>query len=169
MAHFAKISEENEVLSVHVVNNADILDNGVESETKGQNLLSEIHGWPANLFKQCSYHTSKGVHSNGGTPLRANFPSVGFMWHENHNIFSKPKPYASWTLDTTTGVWNPPVAKPAAQEDPENKSNIRHYSWNEVNQQWDILSEDIWVGTVENEDGSVGDYVDSQDPIHDQE
>lgn len=158
MAHFAKLSENNEVLSVHVVDNSNIMDNGVESETKGQNFLSNIHKWPANLFKKCSYNTSKGVHKNGETPLRANFPSIGYLWNEDHNIFTQPKPYASWTLDTTTGVWNPPVARPEPQEDAANKSNIRHFSWNETNQQWDIISEDVWVE-------SEGSYIDSQDPL----
>ena len=37
MAHFAKISETNEVLTVHVVDNKDVLNaDGVEDETVGQ-------------------------------------------------------------------------------------------------------------------------------------
>ena len=36
-------------------------------------------------------------------------------------------------------------------------SNFRHYSWNEENQQWDVVSQDIWVE-------SLNEYVDSNDP-----
>ncbi len=157
MASFAKISEENEVVSVHCVADNDTSQDGVENESVGQAFLEKIHKWPAHLWKKCSYNTVKGNHLLGGTPYRGNYPAIGDVWDETNNIFTKPKPYASWTLDTTTGVWNPPVAKPAAQEDVANKSNFRHYSWNEENQQWDVVSQDIWVE-------SLNEYVDSNDP-----
>ena len=42
MAHFAKITEENEVLAIHVVNNSDILNaDNVEDETVGQAYLEQ--------------------------------------------------------------------------------------------------------------------------------
>ena len=51
MAHFAKISETNEVLAVHVVNNLDILNaDGVEDETVGQTYLETHSNWPAHLW-----------------------------------------------------------------------------------------------------------------------
>ena len=42
MAHFAKISEENKVLSVHVVHDNDTSRDGVELEDAGQSNLQKI-------------------------------------------------------------------------------------------------------------------------------
>ena len=71
-----------------------------------------------------------GVHSGGGTPLRANFPSIGWYYNSTHNIFYPPRPLdndgkecTSWTLNTTTGAWDPPVPRP---------SNYCTLSWNEA-------------------------------------
>ena len=61
MAHFAKISEENEVLTVLTVDNKDLLnDEGVETESVGQAYLEKHNNWPANLWIQTSYNTSSG-------------------------------------------------------------------------------------------------------------
>jgi hypothetical protein len=65
MAHFAKLSENNDVLSVNVVDNNLITENGVEIESKGQAYLAEVHKWPAHLWKQCSVNTLKGTHLSG--------------------------------------------------------------------------------------------------------
>mgnify|MGYP003130973967 FL=1 len=53
MAHFAKISETNEVLSVEVVDNKDLENSeGVEEESIGQQYLETHCNWPANLWIQ---------------------------------------------------------------------------------------------------------------------
>ena len=58
MAHFAKISEENEVLTVLTVDNKDLLnDEGVETESVGQAYLEKHNNWPAHLWIQTSYNT----------------------------------------------------------------------------------------------------------------
>ena len=68
MAHFAKISEENEVISVLVINNEDVQnEQGEEVESIGQNFCQTTYNWPANLWIQCSYNTKQGVHQLGGT------------------------------------------------------------------------------------------------------
>ena len=40
MAHFAKLNQENIVISVIKVNNNELLDNGIESEEKGMQLIA---------------------------------------------------------------------------------------------------------------------------------
>ena len=81
MAHFAKISENNEVLTVLTLNNVDMQNaDGVEEETIGQQYLEKHNNWPANLWIQTSYNTSKGQHQNGGTPFRGNYAGMGYTW-----------------------------------------------------------------------------------------
>ena len=55
MAHFAKISESNLVLSIEVVADADTSKDGVEDEATGVAFLQNLHGW--SLWAKCSYNT----------------------------------------------------------------------------------------------------------------
>ena len=58
MAHFAKISETNEVLTVLTLNNSDMLNlENVETETVGQAYLEKHNNWPLHLWIQTSYNT----------------------------------------------------------------------------------------------------------------
>ena len=135
MAHFAKLGINGKVIAVHVVNNSDILDaNGQESEKRGQEFLERLHGWPASMWIQSSYNTRAGTHKLGGTPLRANFAGVGYLYDEDNDIFRPKQPYASWTLNTTTGHWVPPTPQPITNDADGNEDA---YTWNETNQAWD--------------------------------
>ena len=97
MAHFAKISEENKVLNVVVVDDKHCRDeNGNESETIGQGFLEANCNWPAHLWIQCSYNTRLGEHTKGGTPFRANYPGIGYDWDPVDQIFwTSEKPIRS--------------------------------------------------------------------------
>ena len=61
MAHFAKINLNNIVERVDVVNNNDIIENGLESEQKGINFLKSLYGQDTN-WKQTSYNTKAGIY-----------------------------------------------------------------------------------------------------------
>ena len=80
MAHFAKISEENEVLTVLYIENKFIEDeNGVEQESVGQAYLEKHNNWPANLWIRTSFNTYGNQHKEGGTPFRGNYAGVGMV------------------------------------------------------------------------------------------
>jgi hypothetical protein len=76
---------------------------------------------------QTSYNTLGGVHTNGGTPLRKNYAGIGYTYDAQRDAFIPPKPFASWTLNETTCLWNPPVAMPT-----DNKM----YRWDEATTSW---------------------------------
>ena len=78
---------------------------------------------------QTSYNTRAGQHDLGGAPLRKNFAGVGYIYDSVRDAFYAPQPYASWTLDEETCLWEPPVAYP-------DDGNM--YNWNETDQQWDL-------------------------------
>ena len=153
MAHFAKISETNEILSVVVVNNNDILNaDGVEDETVGQQYLETHNNWPAQMWIQTSYNTSGGTHSGGGTALRGNYAGIGYTWDEDDNIFWPKKPYASWVKHIESASWKSPIgdapeltAEQITQNTPanENTPNTHFwiYDWNESEQTWDLTNE----------------------------
>ena len=131
MAHFAKLGISGKVISVHVVNNSDILNaDGVEDEKVGQQFLERLHGWPASMWIKTSYNTLGGVHSSGDASkaLRGNYAGIGMIWDEDNNIFRTKQPYPSWTLNTTTALWEPPTPQPV---------DDKLYTWNESTKTWD--------------------------------
>ena len=80
---------------------------------------------------QTSYNTRGGVHVNGGTPLRKNYAGIGYTYDRVRDAFIPPKPYASWTLNEDTCLWDPPVAYP---------TDGKPYIWNEQTQQWEEIT-----------------------------
>jgi len=139
MAHFAKISENNEVLQVLTCGNGDILDaNGVEDESLGQQYLELHNNWPAELWIQTSYNTRGGKHSSGddSKALRGNYAGIGYTWDKDNNLFYDKKPYASWVLNTTTASWHSPIGDAPALTD-EEKAARTSYVWNEDAKSWD--------------------------------
>tara|TARA_R100000231_G_scaffold23124_1_gene21826 strand:- start:139 stop:591 length:453 start_codon:yes stop_codon:yes gene_type:complete len=145
MANFAKIDDNGIVLNVVRMNDEDCLDeNGNESEAVGQAHLEKHNNWPADKWIQTSRHMANGVHELGGTPLRANYASIGMKYDAANDIFhSNNKPYPSWVLNTTEGRWISPIGDapdlPQAQEDENVNGVIKWaYIWNETSGAWDL-------------------------------
>jgi hypothetical protein len=113
MAHFAKLDENNNVLSVHVLDNKVITINNVESEQTGISFLSQLHNH--SLWKQTSYNGS----------FRKQYCGVGYFYNEELDIFIAPQPYESWSLDTNFD-WQPPVPMPTEGR----------WQWNENTTSW---------------------------------
>ena len=112
MAHFAKVNQG--IVEKVIVAEQDFIDNLIDN-SPGE-------------YIQTSYNTSGGVHLDGGTPLRKNYAQVGGTYDLERDAFIPPKPFASWTLNNTTCLWEPPVAMP---------DDDKQYTWNEIDQAWD--------------------------------
>ena len=107
MAHFAKV-EDGIVTSVIVAE---------------QDHINTLEG----TWVQTSYNTRGGVHyapnswePDNGTPLRKNFATLGGIYDSVRDAFYEQKPFASWSLNETSCLWEPPIAKPEGS-----------YQWNE--------------------------------------
>ena len=138
MAHFAKIGMSSKVISVLTLDNKDMLNgSGVEDESVGQQYLERHNNWPAQMWIQTSYNTSRGTHKDGGTPLRGNYAGIGYTWDEDNNIFYGKKPFASWVLNTTDAQWHSPIGDAPDDLTDEEKAARTRYVWNEVGQSWD--------------------------------
>ena len=73
MAHFAKIGIDNTVLSIVCFDDVyTSTEGGIEKESLGSEWLKEQTGHET--WVQCSFHTIENTHTNGKTPLRANYP-----------------------------------------------------------------------------------------------
>jgi|TARA_R110000803_G_scaffold207332_1_gene275212 hypothetical protein len=142
MAHFAKISEENIVLTVLTLNNEDCMDEeGNEVESIGQAYLEKHNMWPAHLWIQTSYHTVKNTHKTGGTPFRGNYAGIGREWDPVNQIFWEMRPYPSWVKDVTSASWKSPIGDAPAltPEQIADTTKGYFYKWNEDTQSWDSV------------------------------
>ena len=131
MAHFAKLGLNSRVCDVTKVTDNDCLDeNGNFSEDIGIGFLNNLTNYP--FWKQCSYNTKGGVHTEGGTPIRKNYPSIGWRYDEDRNAFLPPsKQYSSWTLNEDTCLYEPPTAYP---------DDGQYYVWNDETTSWDLVA-----------------------------
>lgn len=92
MAHFAHITK-------------GIVDQVIVIE---QETLNTGHWGDPSEWKQCSYNTHGGVHVLGSTPLRKNYPGVGYTYDKKRDAFIPPRPHKDWTLNEETCLWEPP-------------------------------------------------------------
>lgn len=127
MAHFAKLNDSNQVISVLFVDNGK-----AATEAKGIAYLTEVTGYTN--WKQTSYNTEYNTHKSGGTAFRGNFAVIGGTYDSTNDIFLPPKPYSSWTLDTTNAKWIGAVSYPTVLKDPADStdpSSIILFNWSE--------------------------------------
>lgn len=124
MAHFALLDENNIVTFVTVGRDED---DGKEAE------LSARTG---QTYKQTSYNTRGGIYYTPNTnepdpdqskAFRKNYAGIGYTYDEVIDGFIPPKPFASWLLNTTTGLWEPPIPYP---------NDGKFYEWDEATQSW---------------------------------
>ena len=102
MSHFAKI--ENNIVTEVIVAEQDFINSGAVGDSF--------------LWVQTSYNNN----------FRKNFAGIGYTYDKTRDAFIPPQPYASWTLNEDTCLWEAPVECP-------NDGNI--YNWNEETQAWD--------------------------------
>lgn len=122
MAHFAKLDKYNNVIKIHVVANAVITDDdGKEQEQLGIDFLNKLHG--VGWYKQTSYN---------GT-FRKHHAAIGGTYDADNDVFIGPQPFPSWSLNTTTYIWEPPTAYPS--------DNTKQYIWDEPRLQWKVITE----------------------------
>ena len=85
----------------------------------------------ANTYGNIHYtieFTSNGkiMTPDGGEPFRGNYGIVGYIFDTENDVFYAQQPYPSWTLNTTTWLWEAPVPMPTDG----------NYIWNEPSLNW---------------------------------
>jgi hypothetical protein len=117
MAHFARLDNINNVISVEVVNNEVITDSeGNEQEHLGIEFLTHLNGG-IGWYKQTSY--------NGN--LRKNYAGKGFTYDSTRDAFIPPQPYNSWIINEDTCLWEASVPYP---------TDDVGYAWDESTTNW---------------------------------
>jgi len=115
MAHYAKIVDG--IVTKVIVAEPEYFDTFVDDS--------------AGEWIQTSYNTHGGQHPEN-RPLRKNFAGIGYTYDKDKDAFIPPQPYASWTLNETTCLWDAPVAYP---------EDGKLYIWNETITNWTEVTE----------------------------
>lgn len=122
MAHYAKVN--NGIVTQVIVAEADFFNDFVDSSP--------------GKWIQTSYNTRGGVHydpetgePDDGVALRKNYAGLGYSYDSDRDAFIPPQPFASWTLNEDSCLWEAPVEYP---------SGGGVYEWNEETQTWDEVS-----------------------------
>lgn len=110
MSHFAKVN--NGIVEQVIVAEPEFFQTFVDS-SPGE-------------WIQTSYNTRGGQHPEG-RPLRKNYAGIGYTYDPVRDAFIPPQPYASWTLNVDTCLWDAPVAYP---------DDGKQYTWDEATTNW---------------------------------
>ena len=110
MSHFAKVN--NGIVQQVIVAEQEFFDTFVDSSP--------------GTWLQTSYNTHGNQHPEG-RPLRGNYAGIGYTYDQVNDVFYAPKPYASWTLNQTTWLWEAPTPYP---------TDDKMYKWNESTTSW---------------------------------
>lgn len=133
MAHYAELNENNEVIYVAYLDNELITDkNGNEVEQLGIDHL-HLHQGSDRRWIRTSYRNN----------FRGKYAGIGYIYREDLDLFTLPQPYPSWTLNTSTAEWEPPIPKP--QLTVEQMQNSKFFAWSEEDYN---LNDNGWILTT---------------------
>ena len=124
MAHYVLLDENNIVTQVITGRDEDEVVNGIDD---WEAYYGNVHNQKC---LRTSYNTFRNTHRTGGIPFRGNYASIGYVYHEDLDIYTPPKPGASWTLDEATASWVAPVPYP---------EDGNAYSWDEDSLNWILI------------------------------
>lgn len=132
MSHFAQINDQNIVLQVLVIDQAEINTGNLGDPTK---------------WIQTSYNTRAGIYYTPDTQtpdpdqskaFRKNYAGINFLWFPDGPDgagFVTPKPYQSWVFNNFSYGWDAPIPMPVPNNPPA-------YIWDEATLSW-IINPDV--------------------------
>jgi len=131
MATFAQLDGSNIVTNVIVVADEDAaMENCagrmVPNEATGIAFCKALLGADTNWVQAF----------DDGTRFR--YPAIGMVYDSTNNVFYQQQPYPSWTLNTSTWVYDAPVALPddAGWNDESPPTDFVTYEWEEASTSW---------------------------------
>lgn len=133
MAHYAFLDENNIVVKVLTGVEENDTSTLPDSYSSWEDWYSNAQGLTC---KRTSYNTNRGQHMLDGTPFRGNYAAIGMVYNAEHDVFIRPQPYNSWTLNTSIWEWEAPVAQPELTE--QEITDQKFYEWNESIVNWEL-------------------------------
>jgi len=122
MGQYAKLNEYNIVITIN-----ELDDSNIDNLEAFENSLSSLYGG----------YTWKKTKMDSN--YRGKYAAIGDIYDPNIDAFYKEQPYPSWTLNTNSYNWEPPIPYPTQNFNQDNKP-LDKYNWNEENQVWDLIN-----------------------------
>ena len=119
MAHFAELDGTQIVKQVIVVNNNELLNDGIESEPKGIAFCESLFG---GVWIQTSYNNN----------IRGTYAGIGYEYNSAEDIFITLQPFPSWVRSGS--FWGAPTPMP---------TDGGMYSWDEEAGNWIEIQSEI--------------------------
>lgn len=113
MKLFAKLG-----LSSKVVGVCTVADESAPDEATGIGFLTQLTSYP--FWKENFKDGSK----------RKQYAGIGFKYDDDNDVFIEPKPFPSWSLNSTQD-WESPTPYP---------DDGKSYGWNESTKTWDTIA-----------------------------
>ena len=111
MAHYAILDKENTVVNVITGRDEDEVVDGIDD-------------WES-YYGQL--HSARCVRTSYNGNIRKQFAGIGYTYNEEADVFIKPQPFASWSLNDNFD-WEPPAPYP--------EDGVM-YQWNEELVDWE--------------------------------
>tara|TARA_R110002167_G_scaffold35635_3_gene113697 strand:- start:64 stop:510 length:447 start_codon:yes stop_codon:yes gene_type:complete len=135
MAHFAKLDGSNIVITGVVIGDDVPTSDGPLGEN---DMHVDGETYCVNLFKTGEHVTWKQTSYTDN--FRKQYAGPGYTYDPVKDIFIRPQPYPSWSLDSNND-WQSPVPYPTEFAD-------KFVKWDEDNQQW--IAQDIHQDPIPN-------------------
>ena len=127
MGHWAKIDENNIVTEVIVIKEAE-LDTGHWGD-KANWIKTSYNTFEGKHYKPKEHQDFTEESADQSKALRFRYAGIGMYYDATNDVFYDPKPFASWTLNNTTWLWQAPIATPTLTE--EEIDEGKYYTWDE--------------------------------------
>ena len=114
MAHYAKLTTENIVETVIVIDNEH-----EPTEDQGIEYCRSLYGQDTQ-WRKASYNRT----------IRKNFPGPGYYYDRYRDAFIPPRPYQSWIFNEQLCSWDPPTPEP---------KDGKLYRWDEYTASWVLM------------------------------
>jgi len=141
MAHFAKV--QNGIVTRVIVAEQEFFDNFVDDSPghwvkTSYNMRGGVYYDPATNEPAADQSVVTGDEARE----RKNYAGIGYSYDATKDAFIPPQPFASWTLNETSCLWEAPIAMP----DDDNR-----YYWDEDAYQADTADPKTagWVQVTE--------------------
>jgi hypothetical protein len=132
MAHYVKVVDGTVVNGI--VAEPEFFDTFVDSSPgewikTSYNMLGGVYYDPATGEPHAD---QAGMIAADEGRQRKNYAGIGYTYDRTRNAFIPPKPFASWTLNEDSCLWEPPVALP---------TDGKVYRWDEETTNWVEVTE----------------------------
>jgi hypothetical protein len=126
MAHFAKVQDG--IVTKVIVAEPEFFDTFVDDSPgrwvkTSYNMRGGVYYDPATNQPA----EDQSIIADDEGRMRKNYAGIGYTYDAQRDAFIPPQPYASWTLNEDTCLWESPVAYP---------EDGKRYQWDEDTTNW---------------------------------